>query len=172
MDAPPPGASGPPGPPVPGPARVDPLAALEAALVASEAALVAREAAAAASEAASAALAHWAQGLATWALRRLPEADIREYEARGQIDLTLAWRDELLDSIAGVRQERDRLHDVCARLAEEEELMRRESALGLSLGYPPLAYPLIDIDSPTSDRSIYSPVPPTPPPPDDPDPLA
>jgi hypothetical protein len=169
MDAPPPGASGPPGPPAPGPARVDSLAAREAALAAREAAVVAREAAAAASQAAAAGLAQWAQDLATWAQRRLHEADASQEYARRHSELAHARQRELAEAIYGVSAERDRLHDVCARLAaKEDELMLRESALGLAPTHPPLAYPLIASDSP---NSLYSPVPATPPPDDDSDPL-
>ncbi len=161
MDAPAPGSSAPPGPPGSGPARVDPLAAREAALAA-------REVAAAASEAAAAGLAQWAQGVADWAQWRLQVADTQEHDARLHMDAAHAWSRELDASIARVGEERDRLHNICAGLAEkEDDLMRRESALKLVLGHPPLPYPLIDPDSPNSIYSpVYSPVPASTPPPD------
>ncbi len=166
MDAPPPGASAPPGPPVPGPARIDPQAAREAALAA-------REAAAAASEAAAAGLAHWAQGLAAWAQHRLQEADAREHEARWHVERSLVRERDLSNALFRVREERERLEEIHACLvAKEEELMGRESALELVPVIPPLPYPLFNSTAAASAYSpLYSPVPPSPPPSDDSDPL-
>ncbi len=131
---------------------------------------MAREATVVAREAAAAGLAHWAKDLATWSQHRLQVADTQEYEARGHADVAHAWQMKLRESIAGVCAERDRLHEVCACLeAKEDELMLRESALGLAPERPPLPYPLFDTNSP---GSIYSTMPASPPPEDDSDPLA
>ncbi len=110
----------------------------------------------AAREAAAAGLAQWAQGLATWAQWRLQVAASREADALQHIDAAHEWRRELNASLVQVREERDRLHDIRACLAEkEDELMRRESALQLVLEHPPHPFPFIDPDSP---HSVYSPI--------------
>ncbi len=163
MYAPAPGSSGPPGPPGSGPARVNPLAAREAAL--------------AACDAAAAGLAQCAQGLAAWAQVRLQVAVDREAAALQQTDAAEQLKREYNASVVHLFEERDRLIAIRDRLAEkEDELMRRESALQLVLEHPPHPFPFIDPDTPTSVYSpFYSPVPSTPPPPnsaDDSDPLA